>query len=110
LALTEQERESFQAQIREELEAEHERRLENVQRQQERRRRRLTNRQQQAMEAEKSALREKERKRFYEEKGYKIYTDSAPAAAAARSSARAPRSSVCGCARSCSTRWRSRSR
>lgn len=76
MAITEEERRAYAEQFREELEAEHSRRLEKLQRQRERRRMRIDERSRRELEAEKADIRDELRKAFYEEKGYKLYTDS----------------------------------
>ncbi len=76
MAITEDEREAYARQFREELELEHQRRIEKLQREKERRRMRLDERSRRELEAEKADIRDAMRKAFYEEKGYKLYTDS----------------------------------
>jgi len=74
--ITDEERSDYADEFREELERDHLRRLDNLQNQKQRIRDRKDERSRRAYEAEKAELRNDLRKKFYEEKGYKLYTDS----------------------------------
>ena len=76
MPITDDERSDYAEEFRQELEREHLRRLDNLARQKQRIRDRKDERSRRAYEAEKADIRNELRKEFYEEKGYRLYTDS----------------------------------
>jgi len=76
LPITDEERSDYSAEFRQELEQEHVRRLDRLDQQKQRIRDRKDERSRRAFESEKADLRNELRKKFYEEKGYQLYTDS----------------------------------
>jgi len=74
--ITDEERSEYSDEFRQELERDHIRRLDNLQHQKQRIRDRKDERSRRDYESQKADLRNEVRKKFYEEKGYKLYTDS----------------------------------
>ena len=75
-ALTEQERKELADEIREELESEHRLRLDRLRERKDAGRRRASGRSEDLKNQAIEAVREQVRQSFYEEQGYKLYTDS----------------------------------
>ena len=76
-ALTSEEAEAVEARFREELEAEHEDRVEAQKRRETRSKTKLMAKQRERQILAEEELKQQVRAKFYVEKGYKLYTDSA---------------------------------
>ena len=76
LPLSDDEKRNLEAQIRSEMQAEHQRRIESLSRRKEDSRKRHEDKSEMQRNAEVSELREEMQRRFYEEQGYKRYVGS----------------------------------